>query len=267
MNHFFLSLLNDVNHPMASELNAYATMLQINEHGGKVKKGSKALPVTFMKKSIYVNKNEDGTLNEDDENARVAWLIKTYNVFPIECVEGIDLAQFIDQSEYAHAELEDVKESLQNIFAAIELDLLNGNCVPHYAPSSDYIKMPKLEKFKTREEYYSTMFHELIHATGHKKRTGRFASYKNFDFDSNKHEYSFEELVAEMGAAILCSHFKIPSHKTLENSKAYIQSWSKVLKNDKNMAYMAASKAQQAVDYILTALEGSSAKPSNSEAA
>jgi len=91
-------------------------------------------------------------------------------------------------------------------------------------------------------------FHECIHASGHESRLARKSILEPSYFGS--HEYSKEELVAEMGAAFLCGHCGI-EHKIIENSAAYIQGWLKALKNDKTLLVHAAAAAQKAADYIL----------------
>ncbi len=53
------------------------------------------------------------------------------------------------------------------------------------------------------------------------------------------HEYSQEELVAEMGAAFLCGQCGI-EQATLSNSAAYIQGWLKKLKGDHKLVVIAA---------------------------
>jgi len=87
----------------------------------------------------------------------------------------------------------------------------------------------------------------LTHSTGHKSRLNRKELTKVSGFGSR--DYSKEELVAEMGAAFLCSQAGIEN--TIDNSAAYLQSWIKKLKGDPKLAVMAAAQAQKAADYIL----------------
>lgn len=108
--------------------------------------------------------------------------------------------------------------------------------------------LPNREAFRSPEEFYSTAFHELAHATGHSSRLSRKGITDPTFFGS--HDYSQEELVAEFGASLLCGASGI-EQKTLANSAAYIQGWLKVLKNDKRLAIIAAGQAQRAADYIL----------------
>ena len=68
-------------------------------------------------------------------------------------------------------------------------------------------------------------------------------------------EYSREELVAEIGSAMLCNYAGLNNEKAFKNSVAYVQSWLKVLKNDSKMILWAASRAEKAAKYILNIKE------------
>jgi antirestriction protein ArdC len=116
-----------------------------------------------------------------------------------------------------------------------------------YRPSTDAVGMPARGLFHSSEEYYSTLFHELTHSTGHPSRIGREGIEKLNTFGSES--YSREELIAEMGAAMLCGVTGI-APSTLENSAAYLQSWITRLKSDSKLIVQAASAAQKAADYI-----------------
>ena len=118
-----------------------------------------------------------------------------------------------------------------------------------YNPRNDLVNVPKLSQYKKSEQYYCTLFHELVHSTGHESRLKREEITKNIirfgDLD-----YSKEELVAEIGAAFLCGHGHIEL-PIIDNSAAYISGWLRKLKNDKKFIFDAAAKAQKAVNYIL----------------
>lgn len=107
---------------------------------------------------------------------------------------------------------------------------------------------PVPRSISSREEYHSTLFHELIHSTGHPSRVGREGIMTHNPFGSDP--YSKEELVAEMGAAMLCGVVGIES-RTLGNSAAYLQTWINRLKSDARLIISAASHAQKATDYVL----------------
>ena len=115
---------------------------------------------------------------------------------------------------------------------------------PCYIPSLDIIKMPTKGQFKTAENYYATLLHEMTHATGHKSRlnrdfTGRFGT----------EAYAFEELIAELGAAFMCAEFGLIG-ATIENHAFYLDNWLSILKNDKKAIFTAASQASKAADLL-----------------
>jgi antirestriction protein ArdC len=107
--------------------------------------------------------------------------------------------------------------------------------------------MPARGLFHSSEEFYSTLFHELTHSTGHASRVGREGIEQLNTFGSES--YSREELVAEMGAAMLCGVTGI-APSTIENSAAYLKTWITRLKADSKLVVQAASAAQKACDYI-----------------
>ena len=117
-----------------------------------------------------------------------------------------------------------------------------------YSPSADRVTMPEAERFENAERHAATLFHELVHSTGHSKRLDRGLDTRLAPFGSP--DYSKEELVAEMGAAFLCAHNGISS-ETLELSASYIDNWRRVLKADNKAVVKASGLAQRAVDHIL----------------
>ena len=126
-----------------------------------------------------------------------------------------------------------------------------GHDAAAYFPRRDVVEMPVREQFERSEEFYSTLLHELVHATGHKSRLDREGVSDNgspFGGDT----YGREELIAEMGAAFLCGLCGI-EQKTLANSSAYIRNWMNAIRGDTRLVVTAASAAQKAADYILGA--------------
>ena len=128
-----------------------------------------------------------------------------------------------------------------------------GRCF--YSPIGDYINMTSKINFKDTKEadatvhYYSVLFHELTHATGHESRTGRMK--KNAEKYSwwNRDNYAFEELVAELGSVLFGQQFNI--EKTIRgNHIQYLNSWIKALKTDYTLIADASAQAQKAVDFF-----------------
>jgi len=118
-----------------------------------------------------------------------------------------------------------------------------------YLPGKDQVHIPHISHFETQAGYYATLFHELIHSTGHQDRLNREGIAKANSSDMIR--YAREELVAEMGAAFLCARTNTQSPELTNNSAAYLQGWLEVFRQDKTMIVKAASQAQKAVDYIL----------------
>jgi antirestriction protein ArdC len=122
----------------------------------------------------------------------------------------------------------------------------------YYSPSQDMIGMPDKKYFKELEYYYSTTFHELTHWSGAKERCNRDGiTHEGFDETNPSNSYSFEELVAEFGAAFLCSEAGIDNDETMENSAAYIANWIGKLEDNPQWLVKAATKAQHGADWVL----------------
>ncbi len=117
---------------------------------------------------------------------------------------------------------------------------------PCYSRKKDTIYLPLKQHFESPEAYYATLFHELVHATGHQKRLHRKTLTSALFADD---KYGQEELIAEIGSFMLCSKAEI-STLTADNSVSYIQSWLKILKDDKSLLFSAAKLAQDAFNYI-----------------
>jgi antirestriction protein ArdC len=106
--------------------------------------------------------------------------------------------------------------------------------------------MPARSRFVDAAHYYSTLFHEFVHSTGHESRLNRA-----FGDHFGDELYSKEELVAEMGAAFLCAIAGIANEHTDRNTTAYIQNWISKLEEDNRLIVHAAANAQRAADCIL----------------
>lgn len=207
--------------------------------GGQVRRGEKGTPVIFWKQLEV----EDEKAPEGKKNVP---MLRYYTVFNVEQCEGLTPPAVADVA-YEHnsiARAEAVVAGMPNRPA-----IKQGAGAAYYTPAIDTVTVPALCQFEAPEEYYSTLYHELAHATGHAKRLGREGITGKITFGS--HNYSKEELVAEMAAAYLCGAAGIDNAATLDNSAAYLASWIKALRGDKRLAITAAAAAQKAADYIL----------------
>lgn len=214
----------------------WATYKQIVELGGQVNKGEKGWPVVFWK---FIEKQDE------DGDARQIPFMRYYTVFNVEQTVGIDEAK-IPSLAIKYNKLEAI-EICDKIVKSMPKRPKINHAEPraYYSPVEDYVNMPKKETFEASEAYYSTLFHELTHSTGHERRLNR----KILNGHGSE-LYSKEELVAEMGAAFLCGYCQI-ENKVIDNSASYIKSWLSRLKNDKQMVIQAAGQAQKATDFIL----------------
>ncbi len=220
----------------------YLTFKQVNQLGGKVKKGEKANMI------VYYNWIE----KEDEEGNKETFpILKYYNVYHISQCEGIEskLEPYIANNEN---DIITEAEKILNDYIQrenVKLNIITGSDRAYYNPNKDEIVLPDIKQFTSNHEYYSTGFHEAIHSTGHSSRLDRRSTMKSHKFGSQ--DYSREELVAEIGSAMLCNRIGIEIPQTFQNSVAYIQSWLKALQNDVRMITIASGQAQKAVSYIL----------------
>lgn len=187
----------------------------------------------------------DADTNQEETSKGKIPLLRYYSVFNLEQCEGIKAPEPQETINNFNP-IDKAEEIIANMPLLPEIKY--GGNRAYYSPSLDYVQLPYQHTFDSAEEYYSTEFHELTHVTGHSKRVGRKSILEPSYFGS--HEYSKEELVAEMGAAFLCGHCGI-EQKTIRNSAAYIQGWLKELKNDRTLLIHAAAQAQKSTDYII----------------
>lgn len=236
-----------VNQLILEHQDAYLTFNQAKALGGKIKKGAKAEIVVFWK--MFPSKTETVKDENGNETPKMIPMLRYYNVFWIGDCEGIkaeDEAKTFDNDPVEEAEKVISEYLVREPHLKFQNDQPSNEA--YYSPASDKVVVPMINQYELKEEYYSTTFHELVHSTGAETRLNR-KSDKVAAFGSE--EYSKEELVAEMGAAMLVHTVGIESEKSFNNSAAYIQSWLQALRNDKRMVVSAAGKAQKAVEYIL----------------
>ncbi|MEF3356164.1 zincin-like metallopeptidase domain-containing protein [Paenibacillus sp. GYB006] len=213
----------------------YATYKQLTEAGGSVK-GAKSQIVVFWR---WLEKED-----ADTGEAEKIPMLRYYRVFDIKDCEGIKSKR--KEVSFDHDPIAEAEAIVDGYADAPPIGFASGRA--YYMPSPDRVSVPPIQDYPKAEEYYSTLFHELIHSSGHQSRLNRpgIEEYAAFG-DEN---YSKEELIAEIGAAMLCATCGI-DNSTIENSAAYIQSWHRKLKNDPTLIVKAAGQAQKATDYIL----------------
>lgn len=223
----------------------WLTFKQVSERGGFVPKGEKSTLVVFWK--WLETKKIDSVDNDPDASQRNGKipLLRYYKVFNLDQVEGITSPQE-EPVKNLFAPIEEAEQIIANMPLKPEIHL--GGDRAFYSPGMDYIQLPCKERFHSPPEFYSTLFHEIAHATGHVRRLGRKSIMESGRFGNE--DYSKEELLAELCASMLCAESGI-EQSTINNSAAYIQGWLRVLKNDKKILLHAAANANRAKSYIL----------------
>ena len=221
----------------------WLTYRQATQKGGHVRKGEKSMLVVFWK-FIEQKEKDDDSASPGSPQGKVP-LLRYYRVFNLDQVEGID-PPADEQPINPFTPIEQAEQIIENMECKPTIQY--GGDRAAYSPSLDLIKLPERTAFSSPEEFYSTAFHELAHATGHASRLARKGVTEPSYFGS--HSYSQEELVAEFGASMVCGVCGI-EQQTIENSASYISGWLKVLKGDKRLAVIAAGQAQKAADLIL----------------
>ena len=220
----------------------WATYKQWQEQGAQVRKGEKSAHIVFWKMI-----EQEPTQDNEEQSMRM--FAKWSRVFNADQVEGFNADDDFVPSDIGAIGAADA------LIDASGADIRHDEIKAFYSPSGDFINMPPIERFKetsdstATENYYSTIFHELTHWTGAKHRLDRLPSEK-----FSKSDYAFEELVAELGAAMSCASTGVTALPRADHAK-YIACWLRALQDDKKFIFSASSHAQKAVDYLYGNLE------------
>jgi antirestriction protein ArdC len=242
-------------HAMSYTSPYWLTFRQAQELGGHVRKGEKACPVVFWK---WLDVERNG------EKERVPFL-RYYSVFNVAQCEGIE--SHVPTATGPNREHSPVETAERIVQCMPKRPLIkHGQAQAFYHPTDDYVGMPSPEQFRSGEGYYSVLFHELTHSTGHGIRLARkgVAGGEGQWSAFGSNPYAKEELVAEMGAAFLCGQAGIVE-RTIENSASYIANWLSKLKDDAKLVVQAAAQAQKAADFILASDQATEATTEGGE--
>ena len=220
----------------------WITLKQAHAVGGRIKDSEfkKSQMITFYT-----------TFNKTDAHGDVDRIpvFRYYSVWSLEQTENVPLPAWLAKEQKERAE-----HPVDTINAAEGLwegykgkpDVTSGGDRACYSPWNDKITMPIRDSFKDSGHFYSVLFHEGVHSTGHKSRLARKDFNQPTPFGSE--DYSKEELIAEMGAAMLCALVGIEN--TINTSAAYVKHWLSKLTADPKLIVQAASQAQKACDHI-----------------
>jgi antirestriction protein ArdC len=228
----------------------WMTFRQANELKAHVRKGEQGSLVVYADRMTRAE--TDPATGEDAE--RTIPFLKSYTVFNVEQIEGLP--------DYFYVKPAPRGKTVQRIaavdafFAATKAHIVHGGSRACYVQSTDNIHMPCIDFFRDAESYYATLAHEATHWTKHPSRLAREFGRKRWGDEG----YAMEELVAELGAALLSADLALTLEPRADHA-AYIASWIAVLKNDKRAIFSAAAHAQRAADFL------HEAKPIETEAA
>jgi antirestriction protein ArdC len=215
----------------------WLTFKQVGDLGGMVKKGEHGTNIIYAANVSSKEIGEDG-----EEHKKSYFMLRGYYVWNLDQTDGIEIPAEGEKFEPI-AKCEEIVAGYHDRGPAF----MEGGDRACYSPSGDYIKMPFKNTFLGEPQYYSTVFHEMTHSTGHEKRLNRETLVNGVSFGSEV--YSKEELVAEIGASFLMGIAGIEDNQA--QSASYIAGWLKALNNDKKLVVSAAAQAQKAADYIL----------------
>lgn len=213
----------------------WATYNQWKALGAQVRKAEKSALVVFWK---IAERSREETEDQEEPAGNRSILARGYHVFNAGQVEGYspEPAPVLPESERI--------ESAERFYAQLGFTVEHGGNRACYSPQEDVIHMPPFSCFRDAASYYSVLGHEVVHTSGAAHRLNR-------DLKSRfgEESYAMEELVAELGAAFLCSSLGLANEPRREHA-AYLSNWLRVLRQDKRAIFTAASQAQKAVDWM-----------------
>ncbi len=220
-------------------LNRWLTYRQAAELGSQVRRGERGTTVVLWRlRTLAATADAYPAPHDPDVPERVIPLLRAFTVFNLAQVDGVPATLQATQPCTWEPEAR-AEELLLRSGATIR----HGGSRAFYRPGDDAIHLPPKRVFSAADRYYATALHELTHWSGHASRCNRQLGQR-FGDDA----YAAEELIAEMGAAFLCAHCRIDGEL---HHADYVASWLKVLRHDQRAIFIAASRAQQAADYLL----------------
>ncbi|MBF0035529.1 DUF1738 domain-containing protein [Citrobacter freundii] len=229
-------------HRFASD--RWLTFHQVSTLGGQVRKGAKSTLAVLYQPRTQEETDAHGEPLLDENGApkvRHFGIIREFRLFNLSQCDGLSKTLY-----------EPFFRPKEPVEAAEAIALNSGVTLRHrhqseayYQPASDLVMMPHPQQFESSEAYYSTLLHELTHATGHASRLNRLGIAKTGCADAS---YAIEELVAEMGSAFLCAHCGIQGR--LQHA-SYIGYWLDILRQDKRAVIHASGMARNACEWLV----------------
>lgn len=238
------SLLNRM---LLAEPGEYASFLEVQKAGGRIRKGAKASRIYFCKplvKEFEVEK--DGVITKE---TKINFIFKAYCVFHISsCTDLKPRWQREQKQESENGRNEEAEKIVLDYTSREKIKLIHkAEDSAFFSPSRNMVQLPPINMFKSSNSYYETLFHELGHSTGTPNRLNRFSNAPEpFGSDS----YSKEELVAEMISSFALAQLGLDTKTTHNSNAAYIKNWLDHIKGNSQLVISAAAKAEKAIYYI-----------------
>ena len=238
----------------AYELPLFLTFKQGQDLGLKMVKGSTACYILKPKPVSFLKTDDDGEVIKDENGLAEFVKFTKYApqpVFNVSCFTAPDDATqeklnslILKRTNPGEKRPAIVRHGrAAEVIRNWEVPITHGGDRACYRQTLDVINLPHAKDFTSEAAYLATAAHECIHSTGHKKRLNRDLSGQ---FGSMK--YAREELVAELGAFLVCNRLSIDSNT--ENHAAYLQCWAKTLKESPDVLFKVLSDATRAANLI-----------------
>ena len=201
----------------------------------QVRKGERGTTVVLWKQAKATT-NDDADDGDDDVRRRV--FARAFTVFNVAQVDGYE-PQVIEKLPEG-----DRLTHVGEFIDALKIPIVTGNYNAHYRIDIDTIFMPDYAAFTSPAAHAGTLIHEAAHATGAKHRLDR-----NFQERFKRDWLPIEEATAELTASFILADLGVAHHPRPDHA-AYVASWLRLLKDDPRAIFTAASKAQQAADWM-----------------
>ena len=232
----------------------WITYNQAKKQGCQVRKGEKSTAITLWMQSFNhqsscpVKKSKLPCQNIGKGKCSKYLMMRYYSVFNVGQVDDLEIKPLPVGMENNFDPIEIAEQVVSDYLEREGIELATGS-EAYYTPSRDQITVPPMKTFRSIESYYSTLFHECGHSTGHESRLNRKDNKVPVKFGDPI--YAQEELVAEITNAFVGGVTGVTSEIEADQRVAYIQSWLKALRNDKKLVVIAAAQGQKAADLIL----------------
>jgi antirestriction protein ArdC len=217
----------------------WMTYKQAATNDWQVRKGETGTQIEFWDQKAA----KDIAAEQKAHQPGTRFVHRIYSVFNAQQIEGVPAFEPKRPTPF------EVVEAGEKIVANSGATLLHDQSdKAFYSRASDSIHLPKREAFEGAPGYYGTALHELAHWTGHPDRLNRQTLNESYRFGDQN--YAREELRAELASVFLAAERGIP-HDPGKHA-AYVGSWIKALRDDKNEIFRAAQDASRATEFLLT---------------